>query len=137
MHQYTVSTCQYQLKKQNQCLIFRFTAHRRSLLHPSDYMTAVLQILYRHFVLSSAMAMFGFFSEMTAATAYWDPQLKVVQLKEGVLETEGDAYGYLNDTLSSTGWSVLEIRAGYGKTPETDEITFFLAGYLEGFLTAQ
>lgn len=79
----------------------------------------------------------AFFSEMTAATVYWDPQHKIVLLKEGVLETEGDAYGYLNDTLSSTGWSILEIRAGYGKTPETDEVTFFLAGYLEGFLTAQ
>ncbi|KAL6103320.1 plbd1 [Pungitius sinensis] len=75
--------------------------------------------------------------KMTAATVYWDPQHKVVLLKEGVLEKEGDAYGYLNDTLSSTGWSVLEIRAGYGETPETDEVTFFLAGYLEGFLTAQ
>ncbi|XP_047213488.1 phospholipase B-like 1 isoform X2 [Girardinichthys multiradiatus] len=74
---------------------------------------------------------------MTAATVYWDPEQKLVVLKEGVMETEGDAYGYLNDTLSSTGWSVLEIRAGYGKTPETDELTFFLAGYLEGFLTAQ
>ncbi|MEQ2164179.1 hypothetical protein GOODEAATRI_003941 [Goodea atripinnis] len=74
---------------------------------------------------------------MTAATVYWDPEQKLVVLKEGVMETEGDAYGYLNDTLSSTGWSVLEIRAGYGKTPETDEMTFFLAGYLEGFLTAQ
>ncbi|XP_035037402.1 phospholipase B-like 1 [Hippoglossus stenolepis] len=75
--------------------------------------------------------------KMTAATVYWDPLQKTVLLKEGVLEVEGDAYGYLNDTLSSTGWSILEIRAGYGKTPETDEVTFFLAGYLEGFLTAQ
>lgn len=78
-----------------------------------------------------------FFPALTAATVYWDAQHKVVLLKEGVLETEGDAYGYLNSTLLSTGWSVLEIRAGYGKTPETDEISFFLAGYLEGFLTAQ
>lgn len=74
---------------------------------------------------------------MTAATVYWDSQHKMVLLKEGVLETEGDAYGFLNDTLSSSGWSILEVRAGYGKTPETDEVTFFLAGYLEGFLTAQ
>lgn len=79
----------------------------------------------------------GFFSEVTTASVYWDPEDKVVVLKEGVLETEGDAYGYLNDTMSRTGWSVLEIRAGYGKTPETDEVTFFLAGYLEGFLSAQ
>uniref|UniRef100_A0A8C6SYK1 Phospholipase B-like n=1 Tax=Neogobius melanostomus TaxID=47308 RepID=A0A8C6SYK1_9GOBI len=72
-----------------------------------------------------------------SATVYWDPTHKMVILKEGVLETEGDAYGFLNNTLNSTGWSVLEIRAGYGKTQETDELTFFLAGYLEGFLTAQ
>ncbi|CAL1588762.1 unnamed protein product [Knipowitschia caucasica] len=74
---------------------------------------------------------------MSAATVYWHPSDKTVVLKEGVLETEGDAYGYLNNTINSTGWSVLEIRAGYGKTPEKDEITFFLAGYLEGYLTAQ
>lgn len=74
---------------------------------------------------------------MASATTYWDPQHKMVVLKEGVLDKEGDAYGYLNDTLSSTGWSVLEIRAGYGKTPEPDEVTLFLAGYLEGFLTAR
>uniref|UniRef100_A0A8C5D6R8 Phospholipase B-like n=1 Tax=Gouania willdenowi TaxID=441366 RepID=A0A8C5D6R8_GOUWI len=78
-----------------------------------------------------------FVSEVTAATVYWEPQHKTVLLKEGVMEKEGDAYGYLNHTLLTTGWSVLEIRAGYGETPETDEITFFLAGYLEGFLTAQ
>lgn len=90
-----------------------------------------------HFVLFMSSMLFDVFSEMTAATVYWDPQHKTVLLKEGVLETEGDAYGYLNDTLSSTGWSTLEIRAGYGQSPETDEVTFFLAGYLEGFLTAQ
>lgn len=80
---------------------------------------------------------FYVFSDVTKATVYWDPQQKLVLLKEGVLETKGDAFGYLNNTLSSTGWSVLEIRAGYGQTPEMDEVTFFLAGYLEGFLTAQ
>nr|XP_029132146.1 phospholipase B-like 1 isoform X2 [Labrus bergylta] len=75
--------------------------------------------------------------KMTTATVYWDAQQKSVILKEGVVETEGDAYGYLNDTLTTTGWGVLEVHAGYGQTPETDELTFFLAGYLEGFLTAQ
>lgn len=78
-----------------------------------------------------------FYPEITAATVYWDPQYKTVLLKEGVMDKDGDAYGYLNSTLSTTGWSVLEIRAGYGKTPETDEVTYFLAGYLEGFLTAK
>ncbi|XP_072299839.1 phospholipase B-like 1 [Eucyclogobius newberryi] len=75
--------------------------------------------------------------DMSAATVYWDSTHKTVVLKEGVLETEGDAYGYLNNTMDSTGWSILEIRAGYGVTPEKDELTFYLAGYLEGFLTAQ
>ncbi|PWS22281.1 hypothetical protein DKP78_19210, partial [Enterococcus faecium] len=55
----------------------------------------------------------------------------------GVLEKEGDAYGFFNDSLSNTGWGVLELRAGYGKTQETDDVTYFLAGYLEGFLTAE
>lgn len=77
------------------------------------------------------------FSGASAATVYWDAQHKRVLLKEGVLEREGDAYGYFNDTLATTGWSVLEIRAGYGTTPASDEVVLFLAGYLEGFLTAQ
>ncbi|XP_014910889.1 phospholipase B-like 1 [Poecilia latipinna] len=75
--------------------------------------------------------------KMTAVTVYWDQEQKLVVLKEGVMETDSDAYGYLNDTLSSTGWSVLEVRAGYGKKTQTDEMTFYLAGYVEGFLSAQ
>lgn len=71
------------------------------------------------------------------ATAYWDNTRKVVLLKEGILEKEGDAYGFFNDSLSTTGWGVLELRSGYGKTQETDDVTYFLAGYLEGFLTAE
>lgn len=111
--------------------LLSFTAISRHYCCVSDLVQAFC------FVYVLLLLWFDFLSEMTAATVYWDPDHKIVLLKEGVLETEGDAYGYLNDTLSSTGWSILEIRAGYGKTPETDEVTFFLAGYLEGFLTAQ
>lgn len=68
------------------------------------------------------------------ATVYWDASSKTVLLKEGVLDTSGDAYGYYNDSYTKTGWGVLEIRAGYGQS-SNDDITFFLAGYLEGFLT--
>ncbi|XP_066530798.1 phospholipase B-like 1 [Hoplias malabaricus] len=71
------------------------------------------------------------------ATVYWDATHKAVLLKDGVLDKAGDAFGYYNDSFSSTGWGVLEIRAGYGKTPDVDELTYFLAGYLEGFLTAR
>uniref|UniRef100_A0A671R185 Phospholipase B-like n=1 Tax=Sinocyclocheilus anshuiensis TaxID=1608454 RepID=A0A671R185_9TELE len=74
--------------------------------------------------------------ELLKATAYWDSTHKAVLLKEGVLDRQGDAYGYYNDTLSSTGWGVLEISAGYGQTAEPDHVTMFTAGYLEGFLTA-
>ena len=76
-------------------------------------------------------------AELQEASLYWDSVQKSVILKEGVMEREGDAYGYYNDTLFLTGWGVLEIRAGYGETSENDEITCFLAGYLEGFLTAE
>ncbi|KAK2864932.1 hypothetical protein Q7C36_004086 [Tachysurus vachellii] len=71
------------------------------------------------------------------ATVYWDPDNKTVLLKDGVLDDTGDAYGFYNDSFSETGWGMLEIRAGYGRTPRPDDKTFFLAGYLEGFLTAR
>lgn len=67
---------------------------------------------------------------------YWDAAQKSVILKEGVTETDGGAYGYFNDTLLLSGWGVLEICAGFGVTMQEDETTFFLAGYLEGYLTA-
>uniref|UniRef100_A0A6Q2YWY3 Phospholipase B-like n=2 Tax=Esox lucius TaxID=8010 RepID=A0A6Q2YWY3_ESOLU len=71
------------------------------------------------------------------ATVYWNAAQKSVIVKEGVLEKDGGAYGYYNNTLTLTGWGVLEIQAGYGEIPESDEITSFLAGYLEGLLTAE
>lgn len=59
-------------------------------------------------------------------------------LKEGLIDARGGAaYGFYNDTLLLTGWGVLEVRAGYGDTRQDDETTCFLAGYLEGFLTAR
>lgn len=74
--------------------------------------------------------------ELQEATVYWDAAQKSVVLKEGVMETEGGAYGYFNDTLLLSGWGVLEILAGHGGITQEDETTFFLAGYLEGYLTA-
>lgn len=48
-------------------------------------------------------------------------------MKDWVLEVQGGAYGFFNNTLFMTGWD-------RGNTQE-DEITYFLAGYLEGYLT--
>jgi hypothetical protein len=53
-----------------------------------------------------------------------------------VLDKNGDAYGYYNDSIKTTGWGILEIRAGYGSQVLSNEIIMFLAGYLEGYLTA-
>ncbi|XP_019726491.1 phospholipase B-like 1 [Hippocampus comes] len=99
--------------------------------------TMILKRFCVFVLLNAALNVSSAAGEVTKATVYWDAQQKTVLLKDGVLDLNGDAYGFLNDTWPSTGWSVLEIRAGYGETSETDEITFFLAGYLEGFLTAQ
>lgn len=74
--------------------------------------------------------------ELQEATVYWDAAQKSVILKEGVMETDGGAYGYFNDTLLMSGWGVLEICAGHGAVEQEDETTFFLAGFLEGYLTA-
>lgn len=74
--------------------------------------------------------------DVQRATVYWDAVQRSVELKEGAMEEEGDALGYFNDSLSVSGWGVLEVQAGYGQFQENDEITYFLAGYLEGYLTA-
>lgn len=53
-----------------------------------------------------------------------------------VLDKNGDAYGFYNDSIKTTGWGILEIRAGYGSQTLSNEIIMFTAGYLEGYLTA-
>ena len=74
--------------------------------------------------------------ELQEATVHWDAAQKSVILKEGVMGTDGGAHGYFNDTLLISGWGVLDICAGYGGITQEDETNFFLAGYLEGYLTA-
>ncbi|MBZ3884388.1 Phospholipase B-like 1, partial [Sciurus carolinensis] len=69
------------------------------------------------------------------ATAYWIPSEKTIKVKH-VLDKSGDAYGYYNDSMETTGWSILEIRAGYGSQALSNEIIMFVAGFLEGYLTA-
>ncbi|XP_001370772.3 phospholipase B-like 1 [Monodelphis domestica] len=70
------------------------------------------------------------------ATVYWNSSTSSAEVKDS-LDPDGDAYGFYNDTIQTTGWGILEIRAGYGANSLTDEIIMFVAGFLEGYLTAQ
>lgn len=63
------------------------------------------------------------------------PDEKAVEIKN-ILDRKGDAYGFYNDSVLTTGWGILEIKAGYGSQDLTDEIIMFVAGVLEGYLTA-
>nr|XP_012303059.1 phospholipase B-like 1 [Aotus nancymaae] len=69
------------------------------------------------------------------ATAYWMPAEKTIQVKN-VMDKNGDAYGFYNNSVKTTGWGILEIRAGYGSQALSNEIIMFVAGFLEGYLTA-
>uniref|UniRef100_A0A6J0TBU9 Phospholipase B-like n=1 Tax=Pogona vitticeps TaxID=103695 RepID=A0A6J0TBU9_9SAUR len=69
------------------------------------------------------------------ATVYWLTAEKSFQIKD-VLDKNGDAYGYYNDTVQSTGWGILEIKAGYGSQTLSNENLMYAAGFLEGYLTA-
>ncbi|XP_021499969.1 phospholipase B-like 1 [Meriones unguiculatus] len=74
-------------------------------------------------------------AEVYYATAYWVPDLQTVEIRN-VLDKNGDAYGFYNVSINTIGWNILEIRSGYGTQELSNEITMFLAGYLEGYLTA-
>jgi hypothetical protein len=55
--------------------------------------------------------------------------------KAGKMDKSAAAYGFYNNTLSGTGWGVLEIKAGYGGLEKNNDL-LYAAGYLEGALTA-
>lgn len=74
-------------------------------------------------------------AEVHYATVYWKPEDNEVLVKD-ILDKKGDAYGYYNDSVLTTGWGVLEIRAGYSSQNLSNNIIMFLAGFLEGYLTA-
>uniref|UniRef100_A0A8B9K679 Phospholipase B-like n=1 Tax=Astyanax mexicanus TaxID=7994 RepID=A0A8B9K679_ASTMX len=73
--------------------------------------------------------------QQVVASVSWEPVQQSVLLEE-VLREDSVVYGFYNHSLEHTGWGVLELRAGYGQTEHSDDITYFLAGYLEGYLTA-
>ncbi|KAG6924687.1 phospholipase B domain containing 1 [Chelydra serpentina] len=74
-------------------------------------------------------------AEIRYATVYWIKTEKTIQVKD-ILDRNGDAYGFYNDTIQSTGWGILEIRAGYGSQSIGNERLMYAAGFLEGYLTA-
>ncbi|XP_025060591.1 phospholipase B-like 1 [Alligator sinensis] len=73
--------------------------------------------------------------EIRYATVYWVKDQKIFQVKD-TLDRKGDAYGFYNDTIQSTGWGILEIKAGYGSQSISNENIMYAAGFLEGYLTA-
>ncbi|XP_074649153.1 phospholipase B-like 1 [Tubulanus polymorphus] len=62
-----------------------------------------------------------------------DKQAKFVPGK--LDKVNGAAYGIYNDTLSTTGWGVLDIKAGYATADIDNNLLMYAAGYLEGVLT--
>ena len=55
----------------------------------------------------------------------------------GKMDKKGaTAYGRYNNTLMSTGWGILEIRAGYGALKKNHDL-MYAAGFLEGVFTAR
>lgn len=85
--------------------------------------------------LSGILSQSPFLSGVYYATVYWIPDEKTVEVKN-VLDTNGDAYGYYNNSMNTTGWGILEIKAGYGSQSLGNQIVMFVAGFLEGYLTA-
>ena len=68
-------------------------------------------------------------------TVYWSKGK--AQFKSGVLDkTSGAAYGTYKDMLTTTGWAVMDIKAGHG-VQFSDDVTMYAAGFLEGALSAR
>ncbi|CAH1794924.1 unnamed protein product [Owenia fusiformis] len=55
-------------------------------------------------------------------------------LQMGVADPKGAAYGYFKDGLQTSGWGILDIKAGYGQNVTSEEF-MFAAGYIEAALT--
>lgn len=85
--------------------------------------------------LNSPISNLVFFADIHYATVYWVKAEKSFQVKD-VFDETGHAYGYYNNTVQSTGWGILEIKAGYSSQAISNEDLMCAAGFLEGYLTA-
>ena len=67
---------------------------------------------------------------------FLDPITGAVTYKHGLMDKDrGAVYGYYNNTLNETGWSILEIHAQCSLCKNTD--LMFAAGFFEGVVTAK
>jgi len=68
---------------------------------------------------------------------YVDAESGEVSYKPGVSDSvHGTAYGYYQNSLNETGWSLLEIQTNQGEADFNTKL-MYAAGYLEGRLTAR
>ncbi|XP_071963948.1 phospholipase-B 81-like [Antedon mediterranea] len=72
---------------------------------------------------------------VTKGTVYVDSG--IYTFKSGVLDKNGVAYGIYNDTLSTTGWGKLHIKAGFSNKKYSDSEIVYASGFLEGALTSK
>ena len=57
---------------------------------------------------------------------------------DGFIDKHGSAaYGLYNDTITTTGWGVLDVKAGHSKVNVSNHDMMYAAGVLEGVLTAE
>ena len=81
-------------------------------------------------------------TEYTEGTVYVDAQTGAISYKLGLYDPiNGMAYGYYQNSVNVTGWSVLEIQTKGDRydpegNPEGTRL-MYAAGYLEGLLTAR
>jgi len=70
-------------------------------------------------------------------TVHIDPETGAATYEPNVMDREhGTAYGYYDNSLNETGFSVLEIQTQLGDLTD-DKQLMYAAGYLEGVLTAR
>lgn len=70
-------------------------------------------------------------------TVYYNKANGTFTYKLGVMDKRGVAYGYYNNTLNTTGWGILEVKAECTTDPCNNTIVMYGAGYLEGVLTSR
>ena len=70
-------------------------------------------------------------------TVYINSETRAARYAPNVMDRKyGTAYGYYDNSLNETGFSVLEIKTRMGVLTDNKQL-MYAAGYLEGVLTAK